>query len=163
MEAKSGMKRVLVQLGLVCTAGVLFVGVYYFIHQQRLFLDSNTTTNQIQTTTPLTTTSASVTPVATPTKTTTQLTATTTTVTGKSKTIGFRQCGADMVWACREVSQGMEYDPENPPSEVCGCNPASCPRGQRIITSYDIGTWPDGTGKGTFSCSSEDPPSSETP
>ncbi len=179
MQLNSGITKALILLGLVCGVGALSSGAYYFTHRGPS-VDSEITTNQIQTTTPLTTTTASVTPITTPTKTRNQFIATTTSVgsvtkpittpitttttnTGTGKTIGFKQCSIGMVWACREVSQGMEYDPENPPSEVCGCNPASCPRGQRIITSYDFGVWPDGTGKGIFNCSSEDPPSSDTP
>ncbi|MBX4210384.1 hypothetical protein KW783_00230 [Candidatus Parcubacteria bacterium] len=59
---------------------------------------------------------------------------------------------------CEYVSQGILFDPDNPPPKVCGCRPAFCPNGQHIIVGTAQGMWPDGSQKGTFGCTSEDVP-----
>jgi hypothetical protein len=59
-------------------------------------------------------------------------------------------------WGCMPVTQGI-YNPS--PLQVCGYIPTSCPIGQSIIASdADEGTWPNGSRKGNFGCSSTMPP-----
>ena len=60
-------------------------------------------------------------------------------------------------WGCGPVTQGIAPDPNNPAPTVCGYIPV-CPREQNLIVSLGQGTWPDGSLKGVFSCSSELPP-----
>ena len=60
-------------------------------------------------------------------------------------------------WGCRSVTQGAFFDPNNQPQTVCGYLP-TCPNGQSLITSLGEGTWPDGSRKGVFACSSTFPP-----
>lgn len=64
-------------------------------------------------------------------------------------------------FSCEPVTQGMEMlEPNYYPPKVCGCKP-TCPSGQAVIVSQGSGYWSDGSHKGTFTCSSEYPPSSE--
>lgn len=67
------------------------------------------------------------------------------------------RCPDGFNYACAPVAQGQE-SPE-PPPQVCGCAPDNCPAGQVLVTNAEIGTWPDGTPRGSFICSaSGDPP-----
>ena len=61
-------------------------------------------------------------------------------------------------WGCKPVTQGVAPDPNNPPPTVCGYLP-TCSNGQSLVVSQGEGTWTDGSHKGTFTCSSELPPS----
>ena len=62
------------------------------------------------------------------------------------------------VWGCRSVTQGIPPDPNNPPPVVCGYIP-TCSSEQNLVATLDEGTWPDGSRKGIFICSSDLPPS----
>lgn len=74
--------------------------------------------------------------------------------------VTFKTCPAGRAWQCRIVTQGAAPSPDNPAPTVCGCAPTSCPAGQFLVTSAAEGKWPDGSLKGSFSCSSNLPPSS---
>ena len=60
-------------------------------------------------------------------------------------------------FTCAPVTQGYESpNPQGP--MVCGCAPISCPADRPFsVTSAAAGTWPDGSGKGTFTCSADLP------
>ncbi len=60
-------------------------------------------------------------------------------------------------FTCGNITMGAEPGPNYNPPEVCGCKPISCPAGQSVIISPDVGYWPDGSAKGIFTCSSEYP------
>ncbi len=72
----------------------------------------------------------------------------------------FASCSSTEYFGCKEVTQGVAYDYNNPPPEVCGCIPITCPEDKRIIVaSLDKGNWPDNSLKGIFECSDSAPPS----
>lgn len=58
-------------------------------------------------------------------------------------------------YGCAPPTQGEQ--PPVPPQEVCGCMP-DCPNGQFLIANAASGTWPDGSPRGTFTCSVGLPP-----
>lgn len=60
-------------------------------------------------------------------------------------------------FVCGNITQGIEAGPNYGPPEVCGCKPATCPEGQSVIISSDVGYWSDGSAKGIFTCSFEYP------
>lgn len=65
------------------------------------------------------------------------------------------RCPDGTRYGCSPPTSGAE--PPVPPPDVCGCMPA-CPDGLFLIANAASGTWPDGSQRGTFSCSSELPP-----
>lgn len=62
-------------------------------------------------------------------------------------------------FGCNYVSQGAAWDYNNPPPQVCGFIPNSCPKNEPfVIANLDTGAWPDGSLKGSFVCSESMPP-----
>jgi len=59
---------------------------------------------------------------------------------------------------CSGVTEGVAFSPSFPPPIVCGCVTKQCEPGEILITNYEPGTWPDGSQKGSFTCSEEYPP-----
>ena len=62
-------------------------------------------------------------------------------------------CSYNEYWGCKYVSQGSVWDHNNPPPTVCGCFPNTCPSETYLIINGGGGYWPDGSEKGTYSCS----------
>ena len=65
------------------------------------------------------------------------------------------RCPDGTSYGCAPPTQGAE--PPVPPPDVCGCMP-DCPMGYFLIANAEGGTWPDGSQRGTFSCSTSLPP-----
>lgn len=66
------------------------------------------------------------------------------------------RCPDGFDYGCAAPTQGAESPV--PPPPVCGCKPDHCPAGQALITNAEIGTWPDGSRRGSFTCSDTLPP-----
>lgn len=64
-------------------------------------------------------------------------------------------CPTLSYWGCSHITSGAEPD-ENEP-KVCGCIP-DCNIGSWISSRRGEGTWPDGSLRGIFTCTSGDPP-----
>lgn len=65
------------------------------------------------------------------------------------------RCPEGTQYGCSPPTQGAE--PPEPPPDVCGCQP-DCPDGQYLIANAAAGTWPNGSQRGTFTCSKYLPP-----
>ncbi len=60
-------------------------------------------------------------------------------------------CGQKAHWGCGVVTQGAAPDPHHPPPKVCGCVP-TCQANEWLLVSGAPGKWPNGTARGSFSC-----------
>jgi hypothetical protein len=65
------------------------------------------------------------------------------------------RCSDGTSYGCSPPTQGAE--PPVPPPDVCGCIP-DCPDGYFVIVNATGQTWPDGTPRGSFTCSTTLPP-----
>src|SRR6185295_20285104 len=71
----------------------------------------------------------------------------------------WKACPAGGHFGCAPRSQGAAPPRGQEVPRVCGCIP-TCPASRHVLISQDAGgTWPDGSRKGRFSCSSAGIPS----
>jgi hypothetical protein len=71
----------------------------------------------------------------------------------------WKACPAGRHFGCASRSQGAAPRPGQQIPQVCGCLP-TCPLSQHVLIASDAGgTWPDGSRKGRFTCSSAGLPS----
>jgi hypothetical protein len=76
-----------------------------------------------------------------------------------AQTPAWKTCPKGLRFACAARSQGAAPARGEQLPQVCGCQP-TCPPSRHVLISSDAGgTWPDGSRKGRFTCSSAGLPS----
>ena len=77
----------------------------------------------------------------------------TNTTTNRNNRTPQTTCSYNEYFGCKTVTQGREYNTNNPSPTVCGCFPNSCPSDKYLTINGGEGQWSDGSYKGTYSCS----------